>query len=69
MNEKQRLPVIPKTALLYKDGRFEVYLKSGEKNVLVEVKPAFEVSEKMIAISGLKEGDEIVLSAMEMEKT
>ena len=34
-----------------------------------EIRPAIEVSEKMIAVEGLKEGDEIILSAIEREKT
>ena len=31
LNAKKKLPVVPKTALLYKDGKFEVYLKVGEE--------------------------------------
>ena len=69
LNANRKLPVVPKTALLYKDGRFEVYMKVGEEYKLKEIKPAIEVSEKMIAVEGLKEGDEIVLSAIEREKT
>ncbi len=69
LNAKKKLPVVPKTALLYKEGKFEVYMKVGEEIKLKEIKPAIEVSEKMIAVEGLKEGDEIVLSAIEMEKT
>ena len=69
LNAKKKLPVVPKTALLYKDGRFEVYMKVGEEYKLKEIKPAIEVSEKMIAVEGLKEGDEIILSAIEREKT
>jgi cobalt-zinc-cadmium efflux system membrane fusion protein len=69
LNENKKLPVVPKTALLYKDGKFEVYIQDGGKFELKEVKPVFEVSEKQIAVEGLKEGDEIVLSAIEMEKT
>ena len=69
LNAKKRLPVVPKTALLYKDGKFEVYVKEGEGVRLKEIKPAIEVSEKMIAVDGLKEGDEIILSAIDREKT
>ncbi len=68
-NGKKRLPVVPKTALLYKDGKFSTYLKKGEKFELQEVKPQINISEKEIAVEGLKEGDEIILSAIEMEKT
>jgi len=69
LHAKKRLPVVPKTALLYKDGKFEVYVKEGEEVRLKEIKPAIEVSEKMIAVEGLKEGDEIILSAIDREKT
>jgi len=69
LNGKKRFPVIPKTALLYKDGKFSVYLSIGGKYEIKEVKPAFDVSEKLIAAEGLNDGDEIVLSAIEMEKT
>jgi membrane fusion protein, heavy metal efflux system len=69
INAKKKLPVIPKTALLFKDGKFSVYLKIGEKEILQAVKPAFEVTEKQIAVEGLKEGDEVVLTAIDMEKT
>ena len=69
MNANRKLPVVPKTALLYKDGKFEVYMKVGEEYKPKEIKPAIEVSEKMIAVEGLKEGDEIILSAIEREKT
>ena len=69
LNAKKRLPVVPKTALLYKDGKFEVYVKEGEEVRLKEIKPAIEVSEKMIAVEGLKEGEEIILSAIDREKT
>ena len=29
LNANRKLPVVPKTALLYKDGKFEVYMKVG----------------------------------------
>jgi membrane fusion protein, heavy metal efflux system len=69
LNGKKRFPVIPKTALLYKDGKFTVFISSGGKYELKEVKPAFDVSEKLIAVEGLKDGDEVILSAIGLEKT
>jgi membrane fusion protein, heavy metal efflux system len=68
-NSRRRLALVPKTALLYKDGKFNVYLKTGESFELRQVRPANEVSDKMIAVEGLKEGEEVVLSAIEMERT
>jgi hypothetical protein len=44
-------------------------LSVGGKCELKEVKPFLEVSDKLIGVEGLKEGDEIVLSAIEIEKT
>jgi hypothetical protein len=69
LNGKKRFPVVPKTALLYKDGKFTVYLSAGGKYEIKEVKPALDVSEKLIAVEGLKDGDEIILSAIGLEKT
>jgi len=69
LNSKKRVPVIPKTALLYKDGKFTVYVSVGGKYEIKEVRPAFDVSDKLIAVEGLKDGDEIVLSAIGLEKT
>ncbi len=69
MNGNKIFPVVPKTALLYKDGKFCVYLKTGEKPEVKEVKPVLDAGDKMMAVEGLKEGDEIVVSAIELEKT
>lgn len=69
LSGKKRYPVVPKTALLYKDGKFTVYLSEDGKYELREVKPAFDVSDKLIAVEGLKDGDEIILSAIGLEKT
>jgi cobalt-zinc-cadmium efflux system membrane fusion protein len=62
------LPTIPKTALIYKDGKFYVRLKQNEQYELSEVRPVRDVSEKMMAVEGLKENDEIVYSAIDLEK-
>ncbi len=69
LNGKRVYPVVPKTALLYKDGKFTVYISIGGKYEPREVKTAFEVSDKLIAVEGLKDGDEIVLSPIALEKT
>ena len=66
---KKLLPVVPKTALLYKDGKFTIYVSRGGKFELKEVKPAVEVSDKLISVEGLKDGDEVALSAIGLEKT
>jgi cobalt-zinc-cadmium efflux system membrane fusion protein len=68
-NGKKRFPVVPKTALLYKEGKFNVYLRAEDRNQLKEVKPVVEVGEKFMAVEGLKEGDQVVLTAIDLEKT
>lgn len=69
LNGKKVYPVVPKTALLYKEGKFTVYVRIGGKYEPKEVKTAFDVSDKLIAVEGLKDGDEIVLSPIGLEKT
>ncbi len=46
-----------------------MYLKAGDKPEIKEVKPVRDAGDKMMAVEGLREGDEIVVSAIEMEKT
>lgn len=67
---KRSCPVVPKTALLYKDGEFYAYVvgASGRPPQLKQVKPVREVTEKLMAVEGLTESDEVVLSAIDMEK-
>ena len=60
--------VAPKTALLYKDGEFYAYIKKDQSYELKKVKPVREVSEKLMAVEGLTDSDELVLSAIDMEK-
>ncbi|HQU31397.1 MAG: efflux RND transporter periplasmic adaptor subunit [Planctomycetia bacterium] len=61
-------PVVPKTALLYKDGEFYAYVKSQQRLELKKVLPALEVSERLMAVEGLTASDEVILSAIDMEK-
>ena len=63
------LPVVPKTALIYEEGKFYVNLKQGERVGRHEIKPLRDISDKFIAVEGLKDGDEIVYSAIDLEKT
>lgn len=70
------VPEIPKTAMIYKDGKFYVNVKQNPKQnlkqgnvfALKEIKPVRDVSEKIMAVEGLNEGDEIAYSAIDMEK-
>ncbi|MBA4418350.1 MAG: hypothetical protein C0392_10645 [Syntrophus sp. (in: bacteria)] len=67
--EKKRASLIPQSAMVYKEGKFYVYRpdKSG-KNILNEIKPIKEVPGKLMAVEGVREGEEIVLTAIELEK-
>ena len=69
LKSKKKLFVLPKTAMLYKDGKFIVFLVVGNGYKIQEIKPVQDVSDKLMAVEGVKEGDEVLLSAMSMEKT
>jgi membrane fusion protein, heavy metal efflux system len=70
IEEKKRpLPVIPQSAMIYKEGKFFVYVPDKDKgHILKEVYPVKEMPDKTVAVEGLKEGDAIVISAIELEK-
>jgi membrane fusion protein, heavy metal efflux system len=67
--EKKKLPLIPQTAMIYKEGKFYVYCpgRNGQNN-LKEIKPVKEVPGKLMAVEGIAEGEEIILTAIELEK-
>jgi hypothetical protein len=62
------LPTVPKTALIYREGKFFVRMKNKDQYDLTEVRPVREVSEKLMAVEGIKENDEIAYSAIDMER-
>lgn len=62
------LPTVPKTALIYREGKFFVRMKNKDQYDLAEVRPVRDVSEKLMAVEGIKENDEIVYSAIDLEK-
>ena len=61
-------PVVPTTAIIYKDSKFAVRVREGDSFQLREVKPIEELPDRKMAVEGLHEGDEIACSAIEMEK-
>lgn len=68
-DQKKRLPMIPQSAMVYREGKFYVYVPLDvESWELKEIKPFHEVSGKYMAVEGLREGDTIVLSAIELER-
>jgi cobalt-zinc-cadmium efflux system membrane fusion protein len=70
IEEKSRfLPVIAQSAMIYKEGKFYVYVPDKEKTyALKEIHPVKEMPDKTVAVEGLKEGDTIVISAIELER-
>ncbi len=68
-DQRRSLPLIPQSAMVYKDGRFFVYctVEKG-KQILKEIRPVKEVPGKFMAVEGLTEGAEIVLTAIDLEK-
>jgi cobalt-zinc-cadmium efflux system membrane fusion protein len=67
--KKKLLPLIPQSAMVYKDGKFYVNIVSKDgKRQLKEIKPLKEIPGKLMAVEGVSEADEIVLTAMELEK-
>ena len=69
--EKKRLPLIPQSAMVYRDGKFYVYCPNStakQQCELKEIKPVVEAPNKFMAVQGLTEGEEIVLTAIELEK-
>lgn len=69
--EKRVLPLIPKSAMVYKDGKFYVYCPTSTRTQqceLIEITPVREVSDSLMAVEGLKDGQEIVLTAIDLEK-
>ena len=62
------LPVIAKSALVYKEGKFYVRLQKGGQFELREVKPVRDVSDKLTAVEGVQEGDSIACAAIDMEQ-
>ncbi len=70
-DQRKLLPMIPQSAMVYREGKFYVYCPTKGKEgmcELKEIKPFREVSGKYMAVEGLKEGQEIILSAIELEK-
>jgi cobalt-zinc-cadmium efflux system membrane fusion protein len=62
------LPVIPKSSLIYKEGKFYVRLKTGGEFRMKEVKTIRDISDKMTAVAGLHKGDIIATAAIDLEQ-
>lgn len=68
LRDETILPVIPKTAVVYKQEKFFVYIKDGDTIKLREVSPKIDIDDQFMSVEGVSEGDEIVLSAISKEK-
>ncbi len=66
--EERPLPVVAKSCLIYNEGKFHVRLKNGDRFELKEVKPVRDLSDKLTAVEGIREGDVIAASAIDMEQ-
>ena len=69
LEKEKSLPVIPKSSMIYRDGKFYVQVVKNDQFELQEIKPVRDISEKLIAVNGLSEGDNIACSAIDMEKS
>jgi hypothetical protein len=75
LQEEKSMLGVPKTALLFKEGRFFVLVLAEGQTVKKEVnplfansdQPLFAVSDSMILLQGLTEGDEVLVDAIAEE--
>ncbi len=66
---KISLPVISQSAMIYKEGKFYVYIPNKNNSYdLKEIRPVREMPDKTVAVEGITEGDTIVISAIELER-
>jgi multidrug efflux pump subunit AcrA (membrane-fusion protein) len=61
------MPIVPTTSIIYKDGDFYVHVKRNGEFALAKVKPIMEVEGKFTMVEGVREGDEVACSAIELE--
>lgn len=66
--EEKTLPVVPNTSILYKNQKFYVNVRRQGQNELKEVVPVMDASDRMVAVEGLRDGEEIVSSAIDLVK-
>lgn len=65
---EKALPVVAKSCIIYKEGKFYAQVKKSERFELKEVKPVRDVSDKLMAVEGLAEGDVIASAAIDLEQ-
>jgi len=65
---EKSLPVVCKDAIVYKDGKFYVRVKNKELFEQREVKPVRDVSDKLMAVDGVREGEVVASGAIDLEQ-
>lgn len=65
---QKSLPVVAKNSVIYKEGKFYAQVKRSDSFTLKEVIPIRDVSDKLMAVEGLAEGDIIAGSAIDLEQ-
>jgi cobalt-zinc-cadmium efflux system membrane fusion protein len=68
LGETRTLPSIPRSSLVYRDGKFYVYVQAKESPELREVKPVRDVEGGRVAVQGISIDDRIIVSAMDRER-
>jgi cobalt-zinc-cadmium efflux system membrane fusion protein len=68
LGEMRTLPAISKSALVYRDGKFYVYVRHGSEYPLKEVRPVHDTDATHVALEGITLEDEIVTSSMDQER-
>ena len=66
---KQSHAVIPQKALIYKDGKFYVYVEENGKLIKKEVKFIKELEDNKVSVDGLNQGEKVVIDPMLEEHT
>jgi cobalt-zinc-cadmium efflux system membrane fusion protein len=68
MGESRTLASIPKSALVYRDAKFYVYVQGEKEPLLKEVKPIRDLAGDRVAVEGISVNDPIIVSAMDQER-
>lgn len=68
MGESRTLPSVPKSALVYRDSKFFVYIPGKDAPQLKEVKPVRDLAGDRVAVEGIAVDEKIIVSAMDQER-
>jgi RND family efflux transporter MFP subunit len=68
LGETRTLPSVPRSALVYRDAKFFVYVQGNGEPVLKEVRPVRDLSADRVAVEGIATNDPVIVSAMDRER-